>query len=205
MQWFHSSDKPIGPDGRSPSGAEIKPGFAEHRKSLYWIALMVKANAELAERSVIDAGSFAETNSAAFRAWLFHWSQVATARAAANAVCSSIHDSGSQYADWICSHRRHEPLTPAESRNLCELNAFDVVESLDVLARAVLVLYGCECVSFSECQLILSVPLQSVVGAYCRALQWHRAFLDPADPTRCPHSSELHLVRHDPDGLPVWG
>ncbi|HVO59971.1 MAG TPA: hypothetical protein VMT53_03500 [Terriglobales bacterium] len=117
MQFFHSSDKPIWQDGRSPSESEIQPGFAEHRGSLYWIALMITANAELAKRSIMDAGSLAETSCAAFRDWLFHWSQVAIARAAANAVRSSIHDSDSQYAHWTCSPGRHEPLTPAKSRN----------------------------------------------------------------------------------------
>ena len=56
-----------------------------------------------------------------------------------------------------------------------------VVQQLDVLARTVLVLHGCHRASFEDCVFLLHVPLQSAIGAYCKALQWYKAFTEPAD------------------------
>lgn len=122
----------------------------------------------MAQRSIVDATGLAETNSYAFRVWLVEWAHSATAHLAVNAVRSSIHETAAQYADRTCSHRRHRPLSPAETRTLRELDVYGVIQRLDVLARSVLVLYGCQRASLSNCALLLNVPLRCVVDAYCR-------------------------------------
>jgi hypothetical protein len=162
----------------------VQTVFADQRESLYWTALMITGNAELAAQSIVDATSLAETNSYAFRAWMVRWAHLATARVAVNAVRSSIHERAAQYSDCTCSHRKHAPLSPAETRTLRELDAYEVIPRLDILARVVLVLYGCQRASLSDCALLLNVPPQCVAGAYCRGRQWYHEFAEAAGKVR---------------------
>jgi hypothetical protein len=145
---------------------------------------MITGNAELAEQSVIDATRLAGTTSPAYRDWLVLWAHLATARTALNAARSAIQEAAKRYPDLNCSHHGHEPLSLAETRTLQELDANAVVQQLDVLARAVLLLRGCHGASFDDCVFLLNVPLQAAVGSYCKALQWFKAFTKPAESLR---------------------
>jgi hypothetical protein len=203
MHWLRSRETQEHQNTGIVSKPETQVAFAEQKESLYWTALMITGNAELARQSIVDATSVTETNSYAFRAWLVRWAHLATARVALNAVRSSIHETAA-YADSTCSHRKHKPLSPTEIRGLHELDAHAVIQQLDILARTVLVLYGCQHASLADCVLLLNVPLRCVVGAYCRALQWYSDFAKPADKIRHPDFPLLYFVRHDPDGVPVW-
>lgn len=185
--------------------ADVKGAFVKQKESLYWTASMITGNTESAEQSIVDATGLANANGGAFRDWLVEWAHVATARGAVNAVRSSIGEAASKYADSSCSHRRHEPLSPAEAQLLHEMNALAITERLDVLARTVLVLYGCLRLSFSDCTLFLNLPLQSVLGAYCRARHWFTNSAAPTERIRHADSRQLHALRHDPDGVAVWG
>lgn len=173
--------------------AEIQDPFADQSGSLHWTALMITASAELAERSVIDATGLAQTSSRDFRDWLVLWAHLATARTALDAVRSSIQETAKRYADWTCSHKSHEPLSWEEIRRLQELDEGKVVQQLDVLARAVLVLHGCHGASFEDCVFLLNVPFQSAVGAYCKALEWYKAFTEPADRDAADATSTTYI------------
>src|ERR1022692_2781508 len=181
MYWLHLTKKQKKRITQVLSTAEIQDPFADQSESLHWTALMITGTAETAKRSVIDATGLAETRSREFRDWLVLWAHLATARTALSTVSSSIHETAKRYADWTCSHNSHEPLSWAEIRRLQELDTCKVVQQLDVLARAVLVLLGCHRASFEDCVLLLDVPLQSAVGAYCTAHEWFKAFTKQAD------------------------
>ena len=181
MYWLHLTKKQKKRITQVLSTAEIQDPFADQSESLHWTALLITGTAETAMRSVIDATGLAETRSREFRDWLVLWAHLATARTALSTVSSSIHETAKRYADWTCSHNSHELLSWAEIRKLQELDAGKVVPQLDVLARAVLVLHGCHGASFEDCVLLLNVPLQSAVGAYCTAIEWYKAFTEPAD------------------------
>jgi hypothetical protein len=181
MYWLHLTKKQKKRIIQVLRTAEIQDPFADQSESLYWTALMITGTAETAERSVIDATGLAETSSREFRDWLVLWSHLATCRTALNALRSSIHETAKRYAGLTCSHKDHEPLSWVEIRRLQELDTGKVVQQLDVLARAVLVLHGCHRASFEDCVLLLDVPLQSAVGAYCTAHEWFKAFTKQAD------------------------
>jgi len=181
MYWLHLTKKQKKRITQVLTTAEIQNPFADQSESLHWTALIVTGTPEMAERSVIDATGLAETNSREFRDWLVLWAHLATGRRALNAVRSSIQETASRYADWTCSHKGHEPLSWAEIRRLQELDAARVVQQLDVLARAVLVLHGCHGASFEDCALLLNVSRQSAVGAYCTALEWYKGSGEQAD------------------------
>jgi hypothetical protein len=198
MYWLHLTRKQKKRITQVLSTAEIQDPFADQSESLYWTALMITGTAETAERSVIDATGLAETSSREFLDWLVLWSHLATARFALNAVRSSIQETAKRYADWTCSHHSHEPLLWAEIRRLQELDADKVVQQLDVLARAVLLLHGCHAASFEDCVLLLNVPLQSAVAAYCTALEWYKAFTEPADRNAADATSATYIFRLRP-------
>jgi DNA-directed RNA polymerase specialized sigma24 family protein len=203
---FHCGETQKNENRQIVSRNEVLARFAEQKGSLYWTALMITGKAELAAQSIVDAGGLApESNSYGFRGWLNEWGHLATARAAVNAVRLSIQATAAQYADCTCSHRTHKPLSPVDARTLHELEVYEVIQHLDILARAVLVLYGCQRMSLSDSAFLLKVPFQCVVSAYCRALQWYREFVKPVHEVRHADVTTLHLVRHDADGVPVWG
>ena len=193
MYWLHLTKKQKKRITQVLRRAEIQDPFADQSESLRWTALMITATAEMAERSVIDATGLAQTGSREFRDWLVLWAHLATARSALNAVRSSIQEAAKRYADWSCSHHSHEPLSWAEIRRLQELDAGKVVQQLDVLARAVLVLHGCHRASFEDCVLLVNVPLQSAVAAYCKALEWFKAFTEPADRDAADAASATYI------------
>ena len=184
MYWLHLTKTQEKRITQVLSTAEIQDPFADQSESLHWTALMITGTAEMAERSIIDATGLTETSSRDFRDWLVLWAHLATGRTALDAVRSSIQETAKRYADWTCSHHSHEPLSWAEIRRLQELDAGKVVRQLDFLAPAVLVLHGCHGASFEDCVFLLNVPLQSAIGAYCKALQWYKAFTEPTDKIR---------------------
>jgi hypothetical protein len=176
----------------------------EQKETLHWTALIITGDSKSAEQCIVNAEGLSESENYAFRDWLVRWGRSATARIAVNAVRSSIHTAAAQHSDSKCSHREHARLSPVEIQNLRELDPRVVIQRLDILARSVLVLYGCQGASVSQCALLLDVPKQVVLAAYCRALQWYREFAAPVVEITRPHSSGLFLVRHDSDGVPVW-
>jgi DNA-directed RNA polymerase specialized sigma24 family protein len=184
MYWLHLTGRQKKLSARTRSTAEIQDPFADQGESLRWTALMITGDAELAERLMIDATGLAETSSREFRDWLVLWAHLATARTALNAVRSSIQESAKPYADWTCSHHSHEPFSLAATRTLQELHTDVAVQQLDALARAVLVLRGCHGASFDDCAFLLNVPLQSAVGAYCRAVEWYKKRTEHGDEIR---------------------
>jgi hypothetical protein len=198
MYWLHLTKKQQKRITQVLSTADVQDPFADQSESLRWTALMITGTAEMAEQSVIDATDLAETSSREFRDWLVLWAHLATARTALNVVRSSIRETAKRYADWTCSHYGHEPLSWGEIRRLQELDAGKVVRQLDVLARAVLVLHGCHAASFEDCVLLLNVPLQSAVGAYCTALEWYKTFTESSDRDAADATSATYIFRLGP-------
>ncbi len=191
--------------GQRRQKLEHPRSLREHREDLLWIAAMITGNARDAESAIIDATGLSDASSAGFQGWLLEWAHRATARAAVNSVRKSIGELSEHYANQSCSHRRHEFLSADEVKPLHEANVQVIAEQLDVVARSALVLYGCERLSFSDCTLLMNLPLQSVVGAYCRARRWFADSFLQAERIRKSDSRCLHVVHHDPDGVAVWG
>ena len=198
MYWLHLTKTQKKRITRVLSPAEIQDPFADQSESLRWTALIITGAPEIAERSIIDATGLAETSSREFRDWLVLWAHLATARTALNAIRSSIQEAAKRYADWTCSHHSHEPLSWAEIQKLQQLDAGEVVQQLDVLARAVLVLHGCHGASFEDCLFLLNVPPQAAVGAYCTALEWYKAFTESADRDAADATSATYIFRLRP-------
>jgi DNA-directed RNA polymerase specialized sigma24 family protein len=184
MYWLRLTGRQKKLSGRMRSMTQTQDPFADQRESLYWTALMITGDTELAERSIIQATRLAVTSSRDFRDWLVLWAHLATARTALNTVRSSIQETAKSYADWTCSHHSHEPLSLAETRVLQELDTNLAIQQLDPLARAVLVLRGCHGAFFEDCMFLLDVPVQSAVGAFCTAVEWYKQRIKDGDKVR---------------------
>jgi len=197
MSWFSA---------RAAVVAGRQNSRSDETEILYWAALIITGNPDAAKQSIVDAGALADRSNYAFRDWLVRWGRSATARAGVNTIRAFIHETAAQYAGKKCLHRAYQPLSAVEIQSLRELDPQEVVKQLDILARTTLVLYGCGHASLSECALVLDVPLEIVVAAYCRALDWYHEFAGKADEAKHAHfhASGLHLVRYDSDGVPVW-
>jgi len=172
MNWFGNQRR-----ARShfATSGEIKSTFAEDGESLYWLALVITGDAELAKTSIVRATGIAATAGFVFRDWLSQWAHTATARAAISAVDEPILVAAQCYSHWICNHSNHDVLEERQIKALRKLEAKAIARDLDPLARAVLVLYGCHYASISDCAILLRVPRKYVLRAYCRALQWSSA------------------------------
>lgn len=203
MHWFRVEAQRLRKEEKATLD-RTQTEFAEQRESLRRSALIITGNEVLAEQSIIDAAGLANTDNRAFRKWLVQWGDLATARVAIHAVRTSIRETSAQYATWNCSHGKHKPLSSVERDSFRELDAQTTIQQLDVLARAVFVLHGCQGLSLLECVDLLNVPLPSATGAYCKAQDWFREITKSRERLRRPSSPLLRLVRHDPDGVPVW-
>src|SRR5271165_1114123 len=107
MYWLHLTGRQKKLSAAMRSRSEIQDPFADQTKSLLWTALIITGDSELAERSIIDATGLAKTGSSDFRDWLVLWAHLATARAALNAVRSSIQETAKRYIDSSCSQHSH--------------------------------------------------------------------------------------------------
>ncbi|HWR15701.1 MAG TPA: hypothetical protein VN577_12810 [Terriglobales bacterium] len=173
MFWPRSKTRKKSKDARFADAEEMQTAFAQQHKALYWIALAITADEELATASIVDAASLAESNNCVFHDWLNHWAQVATARVAVEKCQRQISLAEREYGQLACSEYRQDSLSDEQITALQALNLRQLHYDLDALARSALILRGCLRVSIYECTLVLKVPLRSVLSAYNKAMQWY--------------------------------
>jgi len=181
MNWLGSKEQQPSAKSQFATSGEIKSIFGEYSESLYWMALVITADTELAKQSVVNASELASTVGRVIRNWLRQWVYTATARAAVQAIKEPILDAVPCYSDWICNHSSHDLLEERQINALRKLDTQEIARDLDPLARTVLVFHGCHHASISACAMLLRVPRKYVLRAYCRALQWElESFQDPS-------------------------
>jgi hypothetical protein len=173
MNWLKSRTNSKALERPYASAQEIRAVFEELNQALNWTAVIITGESSLATHSVVNAGELAETNNYVFREWLVRWAHTATARSAIQNVSESIRSAAQRYPT-TCSHSTHPLLSSEEVSQLHLISPDEIVESLDPLARAVLVLHGCQHATLADCALLLRVPGKCILPAYCAALQWHR-------------------------------
>jgi hypothetical protein len=162
-------------DDRFATSAEIENVFDVQRENLRWIAYAITGNEQLAEGSLVDARGLQPTATGVFRDWLVQWAGSATARVAATNIGESLRQAAKKYANWSCDHSSHD-ISHEESSLLAQLSPEEIVDGLDPFARTILVLRGMERASISDCAILLNVSRRAVLGAYCHALWWLRAY-----------------------------
>jgi len=173
MNFFHSNLNlaRLSRKNKFASLKQMQAAFHREAEDLYWIALVITGEPELARQSVVNAAGQASTGTIVFRKWLVNWAHSATARVAVEAVHDQIIAAAKQYGDWESCASDHELLSDEDAAAIRNLNPFDLISRLDILERSVLVLHGVQYASIAECSRLLNVSRRSVLSAYCRALQ----------------------------------
>jgi len=174
MEWFHSTERGQAerPEGGLASSREIQSAFAEQRDYLYWIALIITGDDDLADLAVVNASALSANYSSVFRDWLIGWATYATVRAAVREVRDLISESASHYMDSPSEHRDEDVLSNEQIMSLRHLDPREIIAALDPLARCALVLRGIQHASLADCALLLDLPRGIVAGAYSQALLW---------------------------------
>ena len=173
MNFFHSKSQlaRLSRKNKFASLKQMQSAFHREAEDLYWIALVITGESELARQSVVNAAGLASEGTVVFRKGLVNWAHSATARVAAEEVHDQIVATAKQYSDWQCCDSDHELLSDDDATAIRNRNPFDLISRLDALERTVLVLHGLQYASIAECSRLLNVPWRSVLNAYCRALQ----------------------------------
>ena len=174
MEWFHSTEREQErPNGGLASSHEIQSAFDEQRDHLYWIALIITGDDDLADLAVVNASALSSNYSSVFRDWLNGWAKYATVRAAVREVRDVIYASASRYVNSSSEHCNDDVLSDDQIMLLRHVDPREIIAALDPLARCALVLRGIQHASLADCALLLDVSRGIVAGAYSRALRWN--------------------------------
>ena len=173
MNWLHRHRRERTRYGQSElaSSSEMQATFNAEYEDLYWRALVITGEPQLARQSVVNASGLSSSNTGVFRDWLVRWARSATARVAAESVREQIITVAGKYVNWTCSHSDHPLFSAKQVASLRRADALQSVADLNPLERAVLVLRGIQRASVPECALLLTVSNRCVIGAYCCVLQ----------------------------------
>jgi hypothetical protein len=151
---------------------ELTATFVTEHDHLYWISLVITGDPALATRCLVDASLLSRTRTGVFRDWLVTWSRYATARTAVSSLRHAIAVSAPRYASLSCTHSNHELLSSEQIDFVRQLDPALLFTELDPIARAILILRGCQGVSIGDCALLLQISRKCVISAYCNALRW---------------------------------
>lgn len=201
MNWLHRHRRERTRYGQSElaSGSEMQATFNAEYEDLYWRALVITGEPQLARQSVVNARGLASSNTGVFRDWLVRWAQSTIVRVAAESVRDQIIAVARKYVNWTCSHSDHPLFSAEQVASLRRVDALQSVADLNPLERAVLVLHGIQRASIPECALLLTVSNRCVISAYCCVLQRmeRREYtqITPRIYTEDAHSAQRHYFR----------
>ena len=175
MEWFRSTEREQTERLRAgpASSHEIQSAFDEQRDHLYWIALIITGDDDLADLAVVNASALSSNYSSVFRDWLNEWAKYATVRAAVREVRDVISASASHYVNSSSEHCNDDVLSDDQIMSLRHVDPREVAAALDPLARSALVLRGIQHASLADRALLLDVSRGIVAGAYSEALRWN--------------------------------
>lgn len=176
MSWFHSSTAAV--DARNyASPAEIVACFQGQRNVLGRLAFLVTGDQATADQAVDQACEITLQRNSPFRDWLLEWAKTATIASAISHGTEAIRICEAAYKDRRCPHVEHLSQGEAEERAasldlILGTDAQTLIEDLDPLCRAVLILRAAIRSSIQDCALRLNVSRAAVLGANCHAMTW---------------------------------
>jgi DNA-directed RNA polymerase specialized sigma24 family protein len=189
MEWFHSTEPAQERPNRGlASSYEIQSAFDERRDYLYWIALLITGEENLAHLAVVNASNLSANYSSVFRDWLIGWATYATVRAAIREVHGLISASARHWEDSSSVHPNGVVLSADQVASLRQVDPPEIIAALDPLARSALVLRGIQHASIADSALLLSVPSRVVAVAYDHALRWNS---DRTDARGAPNEHQM--------------
>lgn len=176
MSWFHSSTAGVAARN-SASPAEIMACFQDQKNVLGRLAFLITGDQATADQAVAQACELTLRGNSPFRDWLFEWAKAATIASAISHGTKAIRICEAAYTDRRCPHVEHLLRGDAEERTaslglILGTDSQTLVEELDPLCRAVLVLRVAIRSSIQDCALRLNVSRAAVLAVNCHALTW---------------------------------
>ena len=206
MSWFHAGMNYVQDRGHA-STVEVLECFLDGKPFLSQLAFLITGDQASADQSVVNACEMTVKGHSPFRDWLLEWAKAATITDAISKCAETIRDCAAGYKDQGCSHIEHTSQVDAEQRAtqftiLLKTDTLKVVEELDALSRAVLLLRLAIRSSIQDCVLRLNVGRATVLAANCRAMTWLSELQSQPVPEEQPSSSAKG--RHD-EARPLHG
>jgi hypothetical protein len=164
-------------DRSHASSAEVLECFLEEKQFLSQLAFLITGDQATADQSLLNACEITVKGRSPFRDWLLEWAKAATITNAISKCAETKSEREAGYKDQGCSHNEHTLQLDGEQRTakfniLLKTDTLKVVEELDALSRAVLVLRLAIGSSIQDCALRLNVDRATGLVANCRAMTW---------------------------------
>ena len=176
MAWLRASTAAL--DARNhASAADVVACFRGQRNLLDRLAFLITADRATAEQAVSQACEITLQGNSPFRDWLLEWAKAATIAAAISLQGEAIRPCEAMYKDRRCPHVEHlchldDERRAASLALILQIGAQKIIEELDPLCRAILVLRIAIRSSIQDCSLRLNVSRSAAVAANCLALTW---------------------------------
>jgi nucleotide-binding universal stress UspA family protein len=176
MSWFHPNVRNAELRKHASLG-EVVACFQNERVVLSRLAFLITGEQASADQSVINACEITLHGNPPFRDWLLEWAKVATITSAISRKSDAIRACEATYMDQRCTDLEHLWQVDAEQR-AASLNVIlqndpqKLIEELDPLCRAILVLRTAIRSSIQDCVLRLNVCRAAVLAANCRTMTW---------------------------------
>ena len=176
MDWLRASTAAL--DARNnASAADVVACFRGQRNLLDRLAFLITADRATAEQAVSQACEITLQGNSPFRDWLLEWAKAATIAAAISLQGEAIRPCEAMYKDRGCPHVEHlchldDERRAASLALILRMGAQKIIEELDPLCRAILVLRIAIRSSIQDCSLRLNVSRSAAVAANCLALTW---------------------------------
>jgi len=176
MSWFHASTTAAYARDRA-TAAEIVACFRDQRSLLDKLAFLITARRATAEQAVAQACEITLQGNSPFRNWLLEWAKAATIAAAVSLQGEAIRMYEAMYKDGRCPHVEHLCQFDNERRAailalILQMDAGKIIEELDPLCRAILVLRIAIRSTIQDCSFRLNVSRAAMLAAHCRAMTW---------------------------------
>jgi hypothetical protein len=150
----------------------IEQAFTEDSAFLIWLAEVITGDYATAHQCVVDARSLSDQHSGVFVDWLAQWARISTIKQAVLRTEHEISQAAHSYEKRRCPHGGHASPTAEQLRGLQELEAQEIVRSLDAFARVVLLLRGVSQCTLQDCAIRLGTTRAAIAVACCEVERW---------------------------------
>lgn len=176
MSWFRAGGK-VEEERELASVPEVLACFRDEKALLFRLALLISGDEQIAEQSVVNACEVTVHGHSPFRDWLKEWAKAATITSAVSRCAGALRGCEAKHDKDHCEHSQHLSQVDAAQRErwlrlLLEAPPDAVLQKLDALVRAVLVLRISLRSSLQDCVFRLNVSRAAVIGANCQAMTW---------------------------------
>jgi len=176
MSWFQSST-PEEYARNHASASDIVACFNAENALLGKLAFLITGDQRTADQALARACDTTLHRNTPFRDWLSEWVKTTTISSAIFQRAQAIRICEPHYMTRRCTHAGHLWQGDAEERattlrQILEADTQRLIEELDPLCRAVMVLRVAVRSSIQDCALRLNVCRAAVLGANCHVMTW---------------------------------